>query len=54
MPSSMLLKTVTMTPIKYMGTSSGEIFQNLRSVFGEVIRSPTAWMITADSAALGM
>jgi hypothetical protein len=50
----MLEKTVTRTPMKNMMTSSGEILQNWYTVFGGVIKSSTAWIMTADSAALGM
>ena len=40
--------------MKNMMTSSGEILQNWYTVFGGVIKSSTAWIMTADSAALGM
>lgn len=48
------VNTVTMTPAKKMTTSSGEMHQNLYTVLGGVIRSPTAWMMTAERLELGM
>ena len=54
MPSSMLAKMVTRTPAKKMTTSIGETRQNWYTVLGAVIRSPTAWMMTAESVALGI
>jgi len=54
MPFSMLLKIVTKTPAKNMGTSNGEILQNWNTVLGGVIKSSTACIMTPDNAALGM
>lgn len=42
MPFSMFEKTVTMTPIQKIRHSTGETRQNLYTVLGGVIRSPTA------------
>jgi hypothetical protein len=41
-PFSIVEKTVTKTPAKKIGTSSGDTRQNWYTVFGGVMRSPTA------------
>jgi hypothetical protein len=53
-PISMVPKTDPITPAKKMTTSGGEARQKEYTVFGGVIRSPTAWMMTPARDALGM
>lgn len=50
----MVEKTVTRTAADQMKNSNGETHQNLYACAGEVSRSRTAWIMTAERAAVGI